>query len=64
MVGEGGFLGRARRTIKGVHERVAGNGSAGTAGSSCEGVVESRLVTAHKVLDSLVGREVNRMCGT
>lgn len=55
-------MGWGEVTIKGVHERVAGDGGTGAAGSSSEGVVESRLVTAHKVLDSLVGREVNRMC--
>lgn len=41
-----GKLGRGV-TIKGVHEGVAGDGGTGAAGSSCEGVVETRLVAAH-----------------
>jgi hypothetical protein len=48
-------------TIEGVHQGIAGNGRACTAGGGGEWMVDAGLVPAHKVLHRLIRRKVDGM---
>ncbi len=52
---------RKGRTVKGVHQSIAGNGGAGAAGSRGEGMVDANPVADHEVLDGLIGCEIDGM---
>ncbi len=49
------------RTIKRVHQSIAGDSSTGTAGGRREGVVNASLISAHQMLDGLICCEVDGM---
>ena len=49
------------RTIKRIHQSIAGNSSTGTAGGGRERVMNASLISAHQMLDGLICCEVDGM---